>query len=367
MPHITPLLLPSSGASAGGAETQIFLLASELARRGYRVALICFDDEGLADTINGVFIVRRPPPDRGRKRLIGKLVEIITIWKVLGRAKAPVVVQRAAGFITGAVALTARMRGMRFVYSSANIVDFTYERLDPSRRNRMAFHTGVRLSWRIIVQSSEQAELCRGRFHREAVIIKSIAQPAGPTPRADPEAFLWVARLTSYKRPYEYLELARSVPEARFWMIATGGEQHAGLDAGELARAASEVPNLELLASRPRDQLMELIPRAVAMVNTADYEGMPNIFLEGWTRGVPALALSHDPDGVIERERLGFFAGGSREAFVRGAAQLWAVRADRSTLSARCRGYVEREHAVGVVAEQWSSVLRLQHLGEARP
>jgi glycosyltransferase involved in cell wall biosynthesis len=93
------------------------------------------------------------------------------------------------------------------------------------------------------------------------------------------------------------------------------------------------------------------------MVNTADLEGMPNVFLEGWARGVPALALSHDPD-VVELEGLGGFAHGSPERLAELAREMWEGRSDQAELARRCRAYVERRHDVEAVADRWMRVLR---------
>jgi len=102
---------------------------------------------------------------------------------------------------------------------------------------------------------------------------------------------------------------------------------------------------------------MELIDRSVAVVNTADFEGMPNIFLEGWTRGVPALGLSHDPNGVIVRHKLGGFAGGSPGRLAELAREAWAGRHDQVDVAERCRRYIELEHSPEAVAERWVRVL----------
>jgi hypothetical protein len=124
-----------------------------------------------------------------------------------------------------------------------------------------------------------------------------------------------------------------------------------------LARARDELPNLTVLDPRPRAELGSLIDRAVAVVNTSEYEGMPNVFLEGWSRGVPALAFSHDPDGVIAAHGLGAFAAGSRDRLVELAREQWESRGNQAEVAARCIGYVHHHHDAGVVCRAWRGVV----------
>lgn len=126
-----------------------------------------------------------------------------------------------------------------------------------------------------------------------------------------------------------------------------------------LVDAARQLPNLTLLAPRPRAELAPLLRRAVAVISTSRTEGMPNVFLEAWTRGVPALALAHDPDGVIERERLGAFAHGSPARLAELARTMWERRDDQSEQASRCRSYVVREHDRDLIARRWEGVLAL--------
>jgi glycosyltransferase involved in cell wall biosynthesis len=101
---------------------------------------------------------------------------------------------------------------------------------------------------------------------------------------------------------------------------------------------------------------MGLVDGAVAVVNTADFEGMPNTFLEGWARGVPALALTHDPDDVIERHRLGAFAHGSPEDFVDLARRMWEERRNQADVATRCRRYILEYHSAESVSARWQKI-----------
>jgi hypothetical protein len=97
--------------------------------------------------------------------------------------------------------------------------------------------------------------------------------------------------------------------------------------------------------------------RAVAMVNTSEYEGMPNVFLEGWSRGVPALAFGHDPDGVVQRHGLGGYAAGSRERLAELARSFWASRDDQREVAERCIAYVHGAHDEEVVCTAWRRLI----------
>ena len=354
-PWAGPLLTAAPETATGGAETQVWLLARALAAGDRRVALVVYEgDVRLPTHAEGVdVIVQRRAAGGGTLRRAG--ANVASLLRTLATADTEAFVQRSAGPPTGVIALLARLRRRRFVYSSSSLVDFSYARLEPSRIKVAAFELGVRLANRVVVQTDEQAALCRERFGRPATVIRSIAEVA-PEPRpATREAFLWVGRAADYKRPMEYVDLARAVPEARFRMVLVPSDD---AELGQrVHEAAAAVGNLELLGPRPRAELMDLVGHSVAIVNSSDYEGTSNVLLEGWARGVSALVLHHDPDGLIVREGLGAVAGGNAARLAQLTRELWHDREQVDALAARCRGYAEREHSAQRAVECWLEVL----------
>jgi glycosyltransferase involved in cell wall biosynthesis len=361
VPAVRARLSEEESPSAGGAETQVLLLAKELASLRVRVAVIAYGDSTrLPGEVDGVAILARSPR-RSQGGLARKISEAIITWRSLWRARSRAVVTRGSGVQVGLVAVYSRLARQRMVFAAANVVDFDCAKLMPRLRDRLLYELGVRLADAIVVQTKEQVELCRRVFGRQPSLIRSIAAPARPQ-KAEPEAFLWVGRLASYKRPLEYVALARALPEARFWMVGVPEPRGSGDEslAEEVIAAAATTPNLDLLAPRSHAGIGELMSRAVASVNTSDFEGMPNVLLEAWSRGVPSLALTHDPDGVIVAHGLGGFAHGSRAELVRLAAAHWADstnRQRRAEVAKRCRVYVAAHHSPERVARGWLAVL----------
>jgi glycosyltransferase involved in cell wall biosynthesis len=359
-PWIGSIVSRAGRTPPGGAETQILMLAKGLAERGVRVAVIAFGrPDELPTEVDGVTVLARAPYRR-RMPLVGKLAETAIIWRALWRAPSEAIVYRGVGLELLLLALYARIGRRRLVFSSANVVDFECRKLLAKHRDAVMYELGVRLADTIVVQTEEQVEMCREKFGRRPVLIKSIT-PLAQRQTAVPEAFLWVGRLVSYKGPLEYVALARAIPEARFWMIGVPPprEDEQWL-AEQVATEASALPNLDLLSPRPRSEIEELMSRAVASVNTAEFEGMPNVLLEAWTRGVPALVLAHDPGGVVSAHQIGAFADGSQDRLVALARELWAERADtahRERLGRRCQAYITATHAPDAVVDQWTEVL----------
>lgn len=362
VPSAGPLLVDENVAPPGGAETQIVLLTKALALLGVRACLVVFDipDAEIPESVDGVDIVVRPRY-QAHQPLIGKVREAIRIFQTLGKVDASVIVTRVAGAQVGLVGVAAKLRRARFVYSSANISDFDFQLLEPKRRDMALYKLGVRLADTVVVQTEEQVAMCERDFGVTPVMIKSIAEPADRR-RHVPGALLWIGRLVWYKRPLAFIELARALPHVSFRMVGVPSASEPALG-DEVLNAASGVPNLEILPPRPRRHLVDLIGEATAIVNTADFEGMPNIFLEGWARGVPALALTHDPGNVIRGHGVGEFADGSSEMLAAAAERLWLGRADSEALSERCMRYVADHHAAAVVAGQWLDALGLGGTG----
>jgi glycosyltransferase involved in cell wall biosynthesis len=343
---------------AGGAQRQMALLAGELARRGLRVAFVVYpipdDQPGIDPRIT---LVERKE-HAGSTGPVQTLLEGARVLRSLVAANGRVVVVRSGTPVVGLIALYCRLWRTRFVFSSANNLDF----LDQWNRRTRIYGFGVRSADAVVVQSKEQEALARRRFPdiRKLVCIPSFAdEPRTVEGRGPPTAFFWVGRLVEYKRPLLYADLAAAIPDARFVLVPLRPLQDAGEREAleQLELAAARIPNLELRDSLPHAELVEELASAVAMVSTSSFEGMPNTFLEAWGQGVPVLTLAFDPDGVVRDRGLGVCADGSWERFVAGARQLWNGRFEREELAQRTRDYLREVHSVERVGAQWQELL----------
>jgi glycosyltransferase involved in cell wall biosynthesis len=351
-PWAAPLFVEGASRATGGAELQTWFLSRSLADRGLRVCHVVLDMEGLPRSSHGVDLVAQP--EGVSSYTLAQNVRAIAAS--LRQADARVYIQRSAAFDTGVIAAFARARRRRFVFSSSSATDLGGAPTLPTRAGLLSFRAGVRLANAVVVQTEDQRRLAAPRVRRDPELIRSFCPPAALAGR-DRDAFLWVGRLMGYKGPLEYVRLAEAIPEATF-LMAIGDHQAA--DPGLLAAvtgAAGRLPNLELLPPLPRADLLVLYETAVAVVNTSDFEGFPNTFMEGWARGAAALSLRVDPDGVISERGLGAVAGGSIERLIEAGRELWSARADLSQMEERARRYIAETHDPAVVGDRWTRLV----------
>jgi glycosyltransferase involved in cell wall biosynthesis len=186
-------------------------------------------------------------------------------------------------------------------------------------------------------------------------------------PRALPPRHLdvlWVGNIRREKRPDRFVELAAAVPESTFHMV--GGPLEGTHELyRDTERRLAAISNAVFHGPLAYQDANALYDGARLLVNTSDFEGFPNTYLQSWIRGVPVVALV-DPDGVIARECLGAALRGPDE-FPAAVRRLLGDRAAWQATSWRCRAYMEREYGedrvLGVYLDTFERLARPRAAG----
>jgi hypothetical protein len=98
------------------------MIAPALAKRGYRVSMICYD-YGQPDGIeqSGVTIFNMHKPDEGIPVVRYLHPRLTSLWRALGRADADIYYQRTAAAYTGFVSAFCRKHGRKAIYAGARV------------------------------------------------------------------------------------------------------------------------------------------------------------------------------------------------------------------------------------------------------
>jgi glycosyltransferase involved in cell wall biosynthesis len=279
----------------GGAEVQQCILARLLAANGYRVSMICFDYGQPSPTlVDGVTVYKSFRPDAGVPVVRFLHPRLTTMWRVLREVDADVYYQRSSAMWTGIIAEFCRRHGKRSIYAGASDRDFDIgQEQIVHARDKWLYRRGLGRVDRIVAQNPYQIESCRRNHERQAVLIPSCYElPADAKPGSG-DRVLWVGTVHGYKRPELFLDIAERLPEQRFVMVggpSVGGERLKPGYFEEIRARAAKMPNVEFTGFLPLAQVEPWFDRARVLVNTSVYEGMPNVFLQAWARGVPTVA-----------------------------------------------------------------------------
>jgi glycosyltransferase involved in cell wall biosynthesis len=344
------VLLPAHwAAQMGGAEYQAKLLVERLLARGE------FEIHYAARTVSPTYrpegyAIERIPGTR--RRMGGTFFpDAPALWRLLKRLDPDVVYQRVGCAYTGVAAHFARTRGRRLVWHVSSDRDVTrmaggrpLQRLD-----KLLLEYGARRADAVIVQSRQQKELLRRNYAREATaLIGNFHPPAGDVRKDDDVLRVcWIANMKTLKRPELFVRLARDLgarPDVEFCMIGKL-PQDPGLR-GELEALIAASP-VRYLGAQPNEAVNDLLARSHLLVNTSDYEGFSNTFIQAWMREVPVVSLNVNPDGVFDEGKLGFCAGGSYETLRAQVDLCLGDSALREAIGRRAREHAHAHYADG--------------------
>jgi glycosyltransferase involved in cell wall biosynthesis len=347
----------------GGAELQLYLLATHLAKDpGFDASFIVGEFGQPRHEIRQGVTLHSFPTRQGGPKYIKLAGYYLRLWSLLKRVDSQVYIQRTAGVLTFAIALFCKVSRRKFVYMVAHDEDLMVA--TPAWYGRGArrwlgwrlFSRGLRMSDLVIVQHEGQKEELARVFGKDGVVRPS----AHPIPAGRPaEArgfFLWVARCELWKQPDLYLDVARALPGEEFVMICPPSQEE-GLFKS-IRKQARQLPNLTFHEYVPHREIGAYFRRAIAFVNTSRKEGFPNTFVEAAREGTPVLSLSVDPDGVLEGHGFGRTFGGDVDGLSDCLAHLRADGGEWERLSKNAYAYASRCHDIRKVIEEDKKLLR---------
>lgn len=177
----------------------------------------------------------------------------------------------------------------------------------------------------IVVQNEEQYGKVFDQFGRTPVLIRNPVnlQPQlgiHQLPDSVPDRFvLWVGRAdTSLKRADRCIEIARRCPEVDFVVLMNR------VDEACFDQLVSDLPqNVTVIEHIPFHLVEQLYQRATLLLNTSDFEGFPNAFLQAAKYGVPVVSFLVDPNEMCSRFGCGIAEEGDLEKTTSDLQRLW--------------------------------------------
>ncbi len=306
-----------------------------------------------------------PFSDRRGLRRYGSFFDVVRLYRALARERPDIILQFVGSVHTGIAALYARRHGCKMIWRVTN--DPSVEPATASWRKphllleRLFLDFGIRNATLILAQTQYQRARLAETFPNAPVQVLRNFHPTPPDcgrNGAVVKQVAWVANLKPLKNPGAFLRLARRFAhrsDIRFFMIGDTYD-----DGDWTKRQLDEIaatPNVDYRGVLSQADVKDVLEHTVLLVNTSDYEGLSNTFIQAWMRRVPVVSLRVDPDQLLSSGGLGVVTGDEDALYERVAALL--ADPDRcAAIGSRARRYALEHYA----ESNLETLARLLHL-----
>ncbi len=337
----------------GGIEQQQSLMARWLAKRGYQVSMIAWD-EGQEDgvEIHGVRVFKMCAKDSGLKGLRFFWPKWTSLRRAMRRANADIYYYNCGDLGLGQVVMWCHRHGRKCVYSVASNPD-----CDPKLpvlkplRERILYRFGLKRVDSLIVQTQYQQQMLLEGFGITSTVIPMPCERPSNNEKILPETaneesvnVLWIGRISKEKRFEWLLDVAVKCPQIIFNVIGAANTESDY--ASNLTKRASGIRNVKMHGRIPHQEMSKYYRSSKILCCTSAYEGFPNTFLEAWSVGIPVVS-TFDPDDVIQKKGLGTVVY-NLEEIVSGLKEFIQSRETWQRASKAAKQYYMENHAIDV-------------------
>lgn len=347
-PKAYPIFNPDVNGVFGGAEVDLYMIGTELAKdESFEVSFIVADyDHPDEEVRENVRILKSL--DFKQNQLTGAR----KIWKALKQADADCYMMKTASPGVPLLQSFCRKYNKRFIYKTANSgeCDGSYVQGHPVLGR--FFVRSLKTSTLVITQNRQDHDNLKTHLNIDSMVIPNGHRIPVNTPR-EKETILWVGRSAAVKGPRRFLELAAALPEEPFVIIcqrATGDTQY-----GELKTAAANIENLQFIEQVPFSEVDGYFEQAKVFVNTSDSEGFPNTFIQACKAGTAILSYAVNPDGFLDAHQCGICCHGEMSTL---SAQLGEMLRENRYQQFGSHGldYVRVQHDIGKIIDRYKMI-----------
>lgn len=290
----------------GGESVQHVLLARAWRDLGLDVSIVVHDHgQPRVTTVDGIRAVATYRKREGIRMLRFFHPRLSSVVRAMRQVDADVYYQSPAAAWSGVAVWFAKQAQKRSIVRIASDSDcLRGQQPMRHRRDRWLFDYAVRNASLLAAQTEQQRQLLVRHYGAHSEILNiAVDAPSPLQGRSKDIDVLWVGNLRQVKRPDLALELARRLPSYRFAIVG-GSVPHGEAYFERIATEARALPNVVMTGAVSYEAVGDWFQRSRIHVNTSDYEGFPNTFLQAWIRSIPVVSF-FDPDGLIERRDLG--------------------------------------------------------------
>lgn len=309
----------------GGVETQIYYIGKAMQQVGWNVVYLCptTGATGWKTTSQGFQVYGFRQPNYGFQ------ISDRQIADILGEINPDVVYQRGRTILqeSGAVLRFCKHHNVPYIIGLSTDLNtarfhaiFELTRTKKSWLKKLAIipyglWTDIKMRKTlqqadcIITQHAGQYDSLPIDLRLKATTIPNL-HPEVVHSTSKPEKIIiaWVNNYRPLKRGELFLQLAKQCNDldAQFIMVLGNAKKQY---TNPIIEQGKNIRNLLIYGEKTANEIDILLSQATLVVNTSEYEGFPNIFIQAWLHTTPTISICIDPAKALSQHHAGIVSG----------------------------------------------------------
>lgn len=306
-----PFLIMDSSIPVGGACVRQYAFSIGLSYQGQKVGILTWENaNNFIDKKIPFELIESYSPEKGIRIVRWLYYRFPKLLKAVKNFEPDFIFQKCAGANVGIMAIISLIINKPFIYISANNIDADdryKKRLNSF--NRFFYRLGLKLSKGIICQNKYQYKLFKMKFPQKKItvirnpyILKEKIQINSTKQR---KYIAWIGIFQYQKNLPALYQIANNNPDMEF-LIA--GKENPSIDENtkDALNQLKTLSNVKFVGYLNHNNILDLLSKAYALLNTSHYEGFSNTFLESFAVGTPIISLNVNPDNILTEHGLGY-------------------------------------------------------------
>ena len=355
-PASYPYFVPENSVVHGGAEFQMFLLAEILAKNpAFDIYFIIGKSKIKNLNISHIKLVRGLQFEK-KELFLKKIYKIFCLLKIYIKIGPDIIINTTANAVVGISAFYKLMFNKKLIFRTASEKDVNKTWSKQNGFLGKIYEFGIEKADYVVTQSVEHLNILKENYNIKSASVLKNGFKVEPVADVGKEYFLWVSRYVDMKRPELFVDLAKQFPSEKFVMICPYNPKDYK-KWRKLKQKAEKLPNLTFIEKVPFHKIQKYFDSAKAFVNTSDYEGFPNTFLQAAQGKTPIVSLNVNPDNFLNEYNCGIFCKNNFDFLIENIRKLIENPTEIKVMGENAYRYLKKNHDIQITGKQLEKII----------
>ena len=351
----------------GGPQKQMILIGEELIKKNIDFHYIVNKRNKIQkkfEIINGIKVhalgnSQDLMTTKIRKKILNFIysLDLILLFKYFRKLNFDIYHLRSVSNFFGVWVFFAKIiKRKKFIFATSSIIDCVPRAHNFIKLIYKIYYYGLKKADVVVVLTEYMKKTLLKNYGIKSIVIKSGHPiPKGPFKKNDPPTILWITHLNVPKRPELFLQIARELSDSKMNFLLIGLGEYMKQ---KIIDFSNRQKNFTFIPGVPHGKDNYYYEKASLLIDTSNFAGFPNTFIQAWLHETPVISLNVDPDCVICKNGLGYHAKGNISDLINKIEDLIENPSKLRMMGKKCRKYAIENHDIKKTAEKYYKVYK---------